>query len=153
MWQTYEAVRPDPGWYTALMRASATGQLSQEELLSARQTMTEEQYSSEFECDPFAAILGAYYGKDIAAAEAEGRITALPPEPGVPVRMGPRPQTLDRDLVLPGGWPGSEDQRFLRKPRAVCRPLLCCRVAQGLISFRTMRGFMNGEPERLGLRH
>jgi phage terminase large subunit len=37
--------------------------------------MTEEQYSSEFECDPFAAILGAYYGKDIAACEAEGRIT------------------------------------------------------------------------------
>ena len=67
MWQTYEAGRADPGWYTALMRASATGQLSQEELLSARQTMTEEQYSSEFECDPFAAILGAYYGKDIAA--------------------------------------------------------------------------------------
>jgi phage terminase large subunit len=67
------------------MRASATGQLSQEELLSARQTMTEEQYSSEFECDPFAAILGAYYGKDIAACEAEGRITDLPPEPGVPV--------------------------------------------------------------------
>ena len=55
LWQTYEAGRADPGWYTALMRASATGQLSQEELLSARQTMTEEQYSSEFECDPFAA--------------------------------------------------------------------------------------------------
>jgi hypothetical protein len=48
LWQTYEAGRADPGWYTALMRASATGQLSQEELLSARQTMTEEQYSSEF---------------------------------------------------------------------------------------------------------
>ena len=26
-----------------------------------------------------------YYGKDIAACEAEGRITDLPPEPGVPV--------------------------------------------------------------------
>jgi hypothetical protein len=64
------------------MRASATGQLSQEELLSARQTMTEKQYSSEFECDPFAAILGAYYGKDIAACETEGRITTLPPESG-----------------------------------------------------------------------
>ena len=85
LWQTYEAGRPDPGWYTALMRASATGQLSQEELLSARQTMTEEQYRSEFECDPFAAILGAYYGKDIAACEAEGWITILPPDPGVPV--------------------------------------------------------------------
>jgi phage terminase large subunit len=47
--------------------------------------MSEEQYASEFECDPYAAIQGAFYGKDIAAAEAEGRITALPPEPGVPV--------------------------------------------------------------------
>jgi hypothetical protein len=47
--------------------------------------VSEEQYASEFECDPFAAILGAYYGKDIAACEAEGRITDLPPEPGVPV--------------------------------------------------------------------
>jgi phage terminase large subunit len=59
--------------------------LSQEELASAKQTMSEEQYASEFECDPFAAIVGSFYGKDIAAAEAEGRITTLPPGPGVPV--------------------------------------------------------------------
>jgi hypothetical protein len=37
--------------------------------------MTDEQYSSECECDPFAAILGAYYGKDIAACEAEGELS------------------------------------------------------------------------------
>ena len=37
--------------------------------------MSEEQYASEFECDPYAAILGAYYGHEMGKAEREGRIS------------------------------------------------------------------------------
>jgi hypothetical protein len=42
-----------------LLKASQTGQLSDEELASARQTISDEQYAAEFECDPYAAIMGA----------------------------------------------------------------------------------------------
>ncbi len=38
---------------------------SADELADAKAKMTEEQYASEFECDPYAAIMGAFYGKDI----------------------------------------------------------------------------------------
>src|ERR1700730_1941841 len=67
------------------MRASTTQQLSVDELADHKGKMSAEQYASEFECDPYAAISGAFYGKDIAACEEEGRITTLPPEPGIPV--------------------------------------------------------------------
>jgi hypothetical protein len=48
LWETYESARASPDWYTVLLKASQTGQLSQEELASAKQTMSEEQYASEF---------------------------------------------------------------------------------------------------------
>jgi phage terminase large subunit len=50
-----------------------------------RRDMTPEQYAQEFECSFDAAILGAYYGKEIAAAERAGRITAVPVDAALPV--------------------------------------------------------------------
>jgi phage terminase large subunit len=65
-------------WYSSMLKASATGVLSADELESARGDMTEEQYAQEFECDFTAALMGAYYGKEIALAETEKRISAVP---------------------------------------------------------------------------
>ncbi len=76
--------RPDR-WYYACLRASQTGILDQEELDDARRDMTPEQYEQEFECSFEAAILGAYYGKEMAEAERSGRITNVPVEPSLPV--------------------------------------------------------------------
>jgi hypothetical protein len=39
--------------------------------------MSEAQYGQEMELDPDAAILGAYWGKELAAAELAGRMTAI----------------------------------------------------------------------------
>jgi len=61
-------------WFSAVLRASETGILPPDELADARQDMTPEQYEQEFECSFDAAILGAYFGKEIAEAEREGRI-------------------------------------------------------------------------------
>ena len=64
----------DPNnWFSSTLRASETGILAQEELDDARRDMTPEQYEQEFECSFDAAILGAYYGKEIAEAERQGR--------------------------------------------------------------------------------
>lgn len=72
-------------WFAATLRASDTGILPEAELLDAKRDMTPEQYQQEFECSFEAAILGAYYGKEIALAERQGRITAVPYEPALPV--------------------------------------------------------------------
>jgi phage terminase large subunit len=47
--------------------------------------MTPEQYEQEFECSFDAAIVGAYYGKEIAQAEREGRIRDVESDQSVPV--------------------------------------------------------------------
>jgi phage terminase large subunit len=62
------------GWYSVMLRASQTGILPEAELADARLTLTEEQYAQEYECSFDAAVIGAYFGKDVATAEAEGRV-------------------------------------------------------------------------------
>ncbi len=74
LWQTYELAKLNPDWYTAYLKASETHILLQEELNDAKRQMSDEQYASEFECDPYAAIMGAYYAAQMARAEREGRV-------------------------------------------------------------------------------
>jgi hypothetical protein len=84
-WEVYNNARSDPDWFTLELRASQTGILPDEELASARRDMTADAYAQEFECSFDAAILGAYYARDIADAEAAGRIASVPYDPAIPV--------------------------------------------------------------------
>lgn len=80
----YAIDHPDE-WFSFLLPASRTGILEARELDAARRDMTPEQYAQEFECSFDAAILGAYYGRDIAETERAGRICDVPYEPSLPV--------------------------------------------------------------------
>lgn len=80
-----QEAKGNPAWYSATYRASETGILSADELADATKGMTPEQMAQEMECSFDAAILGAYYGKEIAAAERAGRITDVPVDPALPV--------------------------------------------------------------------
>ena len=71
----------DPEWFSLTLKASETGLLDEAELISARKTMTQEQFEQEFECSFDAAILGAIYAKDIAVARKARRIGRVPYEP------------------------------------------------------------------------
>lgn len=68
-----------------MLRASETGILPADELDDARKDMTPEQYEQEFECSFEAAILGAYFGKEIAEAERAGRICDVAYDVALPV--------------------------------------------------------------------
>jgi phage terminase large subunit len=72
--EIFERAKDDPEWFRFMLRASETGLLAASELAAARLDMTPEQYEQEFECSFEAAILGAYFGKEIAEAERAGRI-------------------------------------------------------------------------------
>lgn len=85
LYDIYQQGKVEPDWFTELFRAGETGVLPAEELAAARRAMSEEQYAQEFECSFDAAIMGAYYGKLLAAAERQGRIGAVPWEPALPV--------------------------------------------------------------------
>ncbi|MGZ6253743.1 MAG: terminase large subunit domain-containing protein, partial [Candidatus Binataceae bacterium] len=81
----YEAAKNDPEWYAAVFKASATGVVEPDELARLKAAMPEEEYAQEFECSFAAANAGAYYGREMTAAEAEGRIARVPWEPTLPV--------------------------------------------------------------------
>lgn len=72
-------------WMTQTYRASETKLVDDAELADARNIMTEEEYQQEYECSWTAAIRGAVYGKEIATAYKDKRITFVPIEPTIEV--------------------------------------------------------------------
>jgi phage terminase large subunit len=66
---------PAPDFFRLTLKASETGIIKPEELESLKSGLTDEQYAQEFECSFEAAVIGAYYGKLMGAADADKRIT------------------------------------------------------------------------------
>lgn len=65
-------------WYHIILKASQTGVLSDEELEDARLIMSEEEYEREYECSFVSGARGAYFAKQLRAAEKDGRICNIP---------------------------------------------------------------------------
>jgi hypothetical protein len=82
IWRTAQA---SDSWYAASVKASLSGILPDSELSDAKRGMTEDQYEQEFECSFEAAILGAYYGKELRQCEQAGRVTTVEYDPNIPV--------------------------------------------------------------------
>jgi hypothetical protein len=83
-WEIWEGATA-PNWFRAMLRASETGLIPPGELEAARAIMTAEQYAQEWECSFDAAIIGAYYGREIAEAEEANRIGQVPADPALKV--------------------------------------------------------------------
>ena len=81
----HQRAATDPDWFCATLKASETKLISEFELAAARRDMSEDQYAQEYECSFEAAILGAYYGREMARADAEKRIARVPWESAVEV--------------------------------------------------------------------
>ena len=75
----------DPEWFKMMLRGSESQLLPQAEFAAMRKSMTEDQYEQEVECSFSAALLGAYFGREMVQAEREGRITAVAYDEAVPV--------------------------------------------------------------------
>lgn len=98
LFKLHEAAKRDPDWFalwqdvdvslaqeegatiTALNRA-----MEDDRKLVVSGAMTQDEYDQEWYLSPDAAIQGAFYRKEMAAAKAQGRITRVPIEPMVPV--------------------------------------------------------------------
>lgn len=81
----YDEAGRDPEWTRLTLRASETGLLPASELDAARRDMTPEAFAQEYECSFEAAIIGAYYGREMAELERMGRLCAVAVEPVLPV--------------------------------------------------------------------
>lgn len=86
LYQLRQMALADPdGWFYQELKASETGILPQPELDRLKQLMPDNEYLQEMECSFDAALTGAYYAKELNNAETEGRISAVPWEPVLPV--------------------------------------------------------------------
>lgn len=85
LWEMHEERRDDPEWFTMYARASETGIIPPSELREMQKVMTTEEYAQEMELDADAAIRGAYWGKELADAEAAGRMCLVEADPDLPV--------------------------------------------------------------------
>lgn len=77
----YATTSGDPEWFGITYKASETGLIEAAELESARKTMSEEEYEQEYECSFNAGLVGAYFAKELAKAEAESRVGKVPYDP------------------------------------------------------------------------
>lgn len=89
----YDMARANPKWFAEVSTAEDTGALSQEALAETQaeyealygKDMGEAQYQQEYMCSFNAAILGAFYAREMLAVRTEGRIQPVVPIPGRPV--------------------------------------------------------------------
>jgi len=84
-YQIYKEAEKNDDWYNAIYKASETGYVDINELESAKNMMTEDEYLQEYECSWEAAIIGSYYGKEIRLAREENRICGVPHDPHMKV--------------------------------------------------------------------
>jgi phage terminase large subunit len=98
LYHAYQAAKGDPEWFstwqdvdtslqtesgptiTALERA-----MQDDRKLILQGLMTQAEFDQEWYLSPEAAIKGAIYGTELAAARVEGRITRVPYDPALPV--------------------------------------------------------------------
>jgi phage terminase large subunit len=84
-WRIWQQAKTEPNWVPVMLRASETGIVDAGELAEAAKQMSEDQYEQEFECSFEAALLGAYYGRELVALEKAGRIVPDLYDPSLPV--------------------------------------------------------------------
>ncbi len=83
--EVWDGAAGEDGWFRSMLRASETGLIEADELADARKAMTDDQYDQEYECSFTAAVVGAYYARDLNAADADKRITRVVWDPRLPV--------------------------------------------------------------------
>lgn len=81
----YDKARITPGHSSYLLDYTKTGALSDSAISRLRVEMQEDEFRQELCCSFDAPNSGTYYGALMQQAEAEGRITSVPHEPGLRV--------------------------------------------------------------------
>jgi hypothetical protein len=76
-YDVYNTATRQDSWFVRTLRASQTNLLPQPELEDAQASMSPDQYEQEFECSFEAAIMGAFYGKEMRVLTDAKRITTV----------------------------------------------------------------------------
>lgn len=89
----FEMAQNSPRWFAEVSDVHSTGALSPEQIEESLQEyislygedLGRAQFEQEYECSFNAAIMGAFYAREMLAVRKEGRIRDIEPVPGIPV--------------------------------------------------------------------
>lgn len=89
----FDRLRGDKRWFTQVLTAADTGAITMEAIEDQRaeyaslfgEETADMLIEQEFYCSFAGALVGAYFGREMIAAEREGRIRAVPIDPRYPV--------------------------------------------------------------------
>lgn len=81
----YARANQSSDWFAMVLSADESGLLPEEELADARFSMTPDHYAQEYLCSFDAAIVGAYWGKELADIERRGHMVEELYERDLPV--------------------------------------------------------------------
>lgn len=86
-WKLYLEAKKgtDPEWAAWMFKASETKIIPESELDSARRTMSYAEYMQEYECDPLAGLVGAYFAHEMSQVYLDKRIGQYPYDPSTVV--------------------------------------------------------------------
>ena len=130
--EMFAMAQASPDWFAELQTVEDTGVLTRGQIEEQRreyhavfgEDAGDALIEQEYWCSWSAAVLGAYWAKEVERAEKDGRIA---PSAGAgargPYRLGPRHRRCHGDLVVAGGGLGDPHCRSLRGPRHGPRPL------------------------------
>lgn len=90
---TLETAKTEPSWFGEVLTVEQTGVFTPEILDQERRELILEHgddfgealFQQEYFCSFQAAVIGAYYGREMVNADSDGRIGKVPWEPSVPV--------------------------------------------------------------------
>lgn len=86
-WDMYNQASDKPDWFRAMFKASETNIIDPEELRSAQEVMSDAEYNQEYECSFAAALVGAYFGKEIEKIEEKKQVTKVPHDPALTTKV------------------------------------------------------------------
>ena len=112
----YEGAKDDPTWFADWRPAGTTGVFTVEQLAQERTEYRREygeldgdaRYEQEYDCNFNVAVVGSYYGKQMADAERAGRICRVPWEPTKPVVTAWDVGVTDSTAIWFAQWVGLE---------------------------------------------
>jgi hypothetical protein len=84
-YRKHQEAKDSKEWFYAVMKASETHLIPDEELIAMRSQMTPDQFQQEMECSFDAAIKGAIYADELGQARDQGRVGQVPYVPSLPV--------------------------------------------------------------------
>ncbi len=84
-YRIYHKARNDPEWFSMMLKASESGIIKPDELVTLQANMSDGAFRQEYECDWSVGIPGAIYARFVEQARQQNRVAPMPVDGTAPI--------------------------------------------------------------------